>query len=129
MAEYTVDGDGPRQLTLRQIVPSNRGNRLSETVARLDLRDPVNRALLPWTRLASDPRGVVDDVVRHGTVEHNVYSVNDTSRSLSVELAWGIKVGVSGKYTNVQRTLVDATARTPGSGKERSRFDCLDQLK
>ena len=129
MAEYTLDDSGPRQLTLRQIVPSDRGNRLTESVARLDLRDPVNQALLPWTRLGSDPRGVVDDIVRRGTVEHNVYSVNDTTRSLSGEFAWGIKIGASGKLVNVERTLVDATAKTPGSSRERERFDCLDQLR
>jgi hypothetical protein len=129
MAEYTLDDRGPSQLTLRQIVPSHRGSRLAESVARLDLRDPVNRALLPWTRLGSDPRGVVDDVISHGTVEHNVYSVNDSSRSVSGELALGLKIGASGKLVNVERTLVDATARTPGSDKERSRFDCLDQLR
>jgi hypothetical protein len=129
MAEYTLDDDAPRELTLRQIVPSDHGNRLTEIVAHLDLRDPANRALLPWTRLGSDPRGVVDDVVRHGTVEHNVYSLNDTTRSVSGEFAWGIKVGVSGKLVNIERALVDATARTPGSDRERSRFDCLDQLR
>jgi hypothetical protein len=110
-------------------VPSDRGNRLTEAVARLDLRNPANRALLAWTRIGSDPRGVVEDVVRHGTVEHNVYSVNDSSRGISLGFARGIKVGVSGELIKIRRTLVDATARTPGSDKERSRFDCLDQLR
>jgi hypothetical protein len=129
MAELSLDDEGPSQLTLRQVLPADHGNRLTESVARLNLHDPVNRALLPWTRLASDPRGVVKDVVRHGTVEHNVYSVNDTSRSAAGELAIGIKVGASGTLVNVERALVDATARTPGSDKQRSRFDCLDQLR
>src|SRR5262249_30276850 len=123
------DSDGPSRLVLRQLVPSKGGNRLTEAVARLDLRDPVNRALLPWTRLATDPRGVIEDVVRHGTVEHNVYAVNDSSRGISGEFARGIKIGLSVELKNVRRTLVDATARTPGSKKERSRFDCLDQLR
>jgi hypothetical protein len=114
---------------LRQVKPSDHGNRMTETIAHLDLRDPVNRALLPWTRLGSDPRGVVRDVLSHGTVEHNVYSVSDASRTVSGEVAWGIKVGASATILNVRRTLVDATARTPGSDKDRSRFDCLDQLR
>jgi hypothetical protein len=129
LAEYTLDGDGPRELTLRQIEPSARGNRLTETVAHLDLRDPANRALIPWTRLGSNPRGVVDDVVRHGTIEHNVYAVSDSSRGASGSFARGIKFGFSVKAVDIRRTLVDASAQTPDSARERSRFDCLDQMR
>ena len=129
MAEYTLDRDGPRELALHQVLPSDRGNRLTEAVARLDLRDPANRALISWTRAGLDIRGVVESALRRGAIEHNVYSVDDASRSLSGSFAVGIKFAAGAKLVNVERTLVDATARTPGSAKERSRFDCLDQLR
>ncbi len=68
------------------------GDKLAETVMRLDLRDPANlafaRSLLhvpfPWpSGLADDYRRLTERIASHGTVERTVSSVQDDSQQLS----------------------------------------------
>jgi hypothetical protein len=112
-------------------VPEQRGSRLVETVARLDLRDPANAAFarLPWPHLVpSQVRALRERLARDGTIERSVYSVSDTSRGVSGSISEGIKFGAGVKVVDIRRELVDASARTRGS-QQRERFDCLDQLR
>ena len=116
--ELTLGGGRPRTVALRSVDPSDMNSRLSETVYRMNLD-----GLLP------PPPWKIPARARYfGTIEHNVYSYADRTRGVSGEAALGIKFGFDAKVVDIRRTLVDATART-GSGKERSRFDCLDQLR
>ena len=67
---------------------------------------------------------------RFGAVERNVYSYSDRTRGVSGSLSFGAKfIGADAKIVDIRRTLVEATARTQGSSRERERFDCLDQLR
>jgi hypothetical protein len=116
--EITVDGASPRTVALRVVEPSEQNNRLTETVYRV----PVNGLLPPA------PRKIPGQARLFGTIERNVYSYSDKTRGISGELGAVIKVGVDARLVDIRRTLIDATAQT-GSGKERSRFDCLDQLR
>ena len=44
MAEFTLEGGEPRELAFRAVGHGAGGGRVADTVARLDLRDPANRA-------------------------------------------------------------------------------------
>jgi hypothetical protein len=133
VAEYTRDRSGPRELAFRVSARGARGDRVVETVARLDLRIPSNRAVAarllrhraPWPpSVAADLRAAVAQAVRFGTVERSVFAVEDASRSLEVAGRLGVEAGVEGGYAKVDRRLLEATARTAGS-QERTREDCL----
>jgi hypothetical protein len=117
--EVTLNGASPRSVALRVTAPSEQNSRLTETVYRV----PLNGLLPP------PPRKIPDQARFFGTIERNVYSYSDSTRGISGEVAAGIKLGVDAKIVDIRRTLIDATAQTPGSDKERSRFDCLDQLR
>jgi hypothetical protein len=119
IGELTLDGGRTRTILLRHIQPSEQNSRLTETVYRV-----------PLNGLRPPPLWKIPDQARFfGTIERNVYSYSDRTRGISGEIAAGLKFGADAKLVNVRRTLTDATARTPGSDKERSRFDCLDQLR
>jgi hypothetical protein len=117
--EVTLNGASPRSVALRVTAPSEQNSRLTETVYRV----PLNGLLPP------PPRKIPDQARFFGTIERNVYSYSDSTRGISGEVAAGIKLGADAKIVDIRRTLIDATAQTPGSDKERSRFDCLDQLR
>ena len=105
---------------------------MTETVSRLDLHDPANRAIaqplldtpLPWPKdVSARVAPVLRYIDAHGTVETTVSDIADGSRSVSGSAAAGIKFGASYKDVEVRRSLVSATART-GGPFERERFDC-----
>jgi len=116
--ELTFGGGKPRTVLLRTVDPSDVNSRLTETVYRV----PLNGLLPP------PPWKIRDQARFFGTIERNVYSFSDKTRGISGELGAVVKFGVDVKLVDIRRTLIDATART-GSDKERSRFDCLDQLR
>ncbi|MDA0178898.1 hypothetical protein OJ997_01220 [Solirubrobacter phytolaccae] len=131
VVEYTFDGNGPRELAFRRVEPSDRDSRQTETVARLDLRDPTNAAAarplldarLPWgpeERAAFAVAGA--RIASHGTIERTVSSVSDDSRGISGSVRGGAKFGGSAKKIDVHRSLVEASART--GGYDRRRLDC-----
>jgi phosphoglycolate phosphatase-like HAD superfamily hydrolase len=133
VAEYTRDRSGPRELAFRTSAPGAREREVVETVARLDLRVPANRAVAarllrhraPWPpSVAATLRGAVRRAVRVGTVERSVYAVEDGSRSLELAARAGAEVGLEAGYSRVDRRLVEASAWTAGS-KERAREDCM----
>ncbi len=135
MVEYTFGRDGPRELVFRRARPEAHGDRVVETVARLDLRDPANleaaRPLLsqglPWPPgTGPRKRAVLDRIASHGVVEHAVYALDDASTGVSGSVRGGLKFGAGGRKIEVHKRLVEAGARTGGSS-ERERFDCVDQ--
>jgi hypothetical protein len=130
VAEYTRDSQGPRELAFRITTPGARGNEVIETVARLDLRDPRSRELAerlvkhgsPWS--GPDVRDAIRRAAATGTVERSVYAVDDASADFALAARLGVELGVGTGRTSVTRTLVAASAWTPGSG-ERLREDCI----
>lgn len=133
IVELTRDADGVREIAFRSVRPGARGGQVVETVARLDLRDPANRAAaepllshrLPWPpAVAHDLRALVRRAATSGVVERAVYDVSDGSEELKLAAKLGLVLGVEGKEVEVDRRLVAASAWTHGS-RERERADCL----
>jgi hypothetical protein len=132
VVEYTFGRAGPREIAFRRGDASDGGKRVSETVMRLDLREPANLAVarplidtrLPWP---PDIRARVEAVLRRiatdGTVERAISEVDDRSWGASGSVRGGLEFGAGGKRIKVHRKLVEATART-GGPYERERFDC-----
>jgi hypothetical protein len=132
LAEYTRDRSGPRELAFHATTGGARPGEVVEVVARLDLRDPVNRQVAgrllrvraPWPpAMRRDLVDVIRYTVAAGTVERSVYAVSDDSHGLSAALRLGVELGVDVERTKVSRRLIEAQVRTPGSGV-RSREDC-----
>ena len=132
IVELTRDGAGPRELAFRTAGPGARGGQVVETVARLDLREPANRAAaepllargLPWPpAIAGDLRALLKRAVTTGIVERSVFAVRDGSEQLKLEAKLGLALGVDGREVDIDRRLVAASAWTNGS-RERAREDC-----
>jgi hypothetical protein len=133
VVELTMDGDGPREIAFRRLGRPAGGDRVVDTVARLDLRDPANRSAaegvlarrLPWPpAVADDLQALVRVAVQRGTVEQSVYDVRDDSTSLDLAVRFGAELGLDVDDVHVQRRLVAASAWTAGS-QERLREDCV----
>lgn len=130
LAEITVGPDGPREIAFRHAVASELDSKVTETVSRLDLRDPANRAVaapllamkLPWVDRAAIA-AVARRIQSHGTIERTVSSVEDDTRGVSGSVRGGWKFGGSVKRIKVHRELVSAGARV--GGLERERYDCM----
>jgi hypothetical protein len=132
VSEYTRGPHGePREIVLRTAI-SRSANRVSETVAHLDLTDPANHAIArpflgtPMPRsfpFGAARQALLDRIATHGTVERLTSDVDDDSRGAAFEVEAGIKFGFGGKRVSVHRTLVEATVRRGGlTGK---RLDCV----
>jgi hypothetical protein len=131
IVELTRDASGLRELGFRTVEQGREGH-VVETVARLDLRDPANRAAtepllarrLPWPpAVARDLRTLVARAVRTGTVERAVYDVRDDSEDVSLSAKFGLAFGFDAEEVKLDRRLVAASAWTEGS-RERERADC-----
>ena len=129
LVEYTFGRDGPRQLAFRRV--DGRGNRSVETVMRLDLRDPGNRAVaralldieMPWPPAARERiAAVFERIATHGTIERSVFEIDDDSAGFSGSVRSGVTFGAGTKRIRIHKRLVSATART--GGRARERFDC-----
>jgi hypothetical protein len=132
IVELTRDAGGPREIAFRTVERGARDGQLVETVGRLDLRDPGNRAAaepllsrrLPWPpAVARELRLLVARTVRSGTVERAVYDVRDGSDDFAINAKFGLALGVDAEEVDVDRRLVAASAWTQGS-RERERADC-----
>jgi hypothetical protein len=132
LVELTLGPDGARELAFRHAAAGESDSKLTESVHRLDLRDPANRAVaapllsvrLPW---GSRERATIAAVARrirsHGTIERTVSSVQDDTKGLSGSVKGGWKFGGSIKRIKVHRELVSASARV--GGLDRERYDCV----
>jgi hypothetical protein len=120
-----VDG-AATELTLRSA--RGRDARLEELVARLDLRDPVNRALaerlLAPGRTREDLEAIALRAARAGVVERNGYETSARRRGISLAGRLGVSLGLSHERVSSERRLVDAVAWVHGGPPVR-RFDCL----
>ncbi len=121
MTELTLVGDEPREVAFRTVGRSAGGGRVADTVARLDLRDPANRAAAD---AAPDLPSLLRLAVQRGVVERAVYDVDEDARGLELAVRIGAQLGLDAADVRVQRRLVAASAWTPGS-QELVREDCL----
>jgi hypothetical protein len=129
LGELTLVHGVPREVAFRRLEAGAGGSRLVETVTKLDLRNPANRAAAaqvlrlrpPW------PPAAVSALRRRialaGTVERSTYSVNDHSHSFDIAIKAGEELGLQVVDTRTERHLTGAAAWTAGSA-ERERFDC-----
>ena len=93
VVELTFTRDrAPREIAIRLAQATELGDKLTETVMRLDLREPANLAFaesllgvpFPWpSGLADDYRRLVERMTSHGTVERTVSAVQDDSKQAS----------------------------------------------
>jgi hypothetical protein len=133
MVEITLEHGAFREIAFRTAGVAAGHGQVVDTVARLDLRDPDNRAAaarlltrrLPWPAdVAQELHQLMLYTVRRGTVERAVYDVRDESGTFELAARLGEELGIELDKVKVQRRLVAASAWTPGS-QERVREDCL----
>jgi hypothetical protein len=127
IVELSHDAAGPREIAFRRVQRGPRDGQVVETVARLDLRDPGNRAaaesLLAAPAAGHELRTLVARAVRSGIVERAVYDVDDDSEGVELGVSLGASIGVDASETSLDRRLVAAHAWTDGS-RARERADC-----
>jgi hypothetical protein len=129
LGELTLAHGAPRALAFHRIEASAGGARLVETVGRLDLRDPANRAAAervlrlepPWPSAAL--AALLRRIAQVGAIERSTYAVHDHSKSFDLSVKLGEELGLQTILTRTERRLVAASAWTRGSA-ERERFDC-----
>lgn len=127
IADVTFDGSSAREIALR--AAAGDGDRLEEYTARLDLRDPGNRAvaerlLHPSLSTLADLRALSARIRSHGVVEYDDYEVNERRSGFSVASKLGLALGLTHHRIASERRLVDAVAWIRGGPPQR-RFDCL----
>jgi Flp pilus assembly pilin Flp len=133
VVELTLEHGAFREIAFRTAGVGAGHGQIVDTVARLDLRDPANRAAaarlltrrLPWPAAAAQElHQLMLYAVQRGTVERSVYAVRDESGNFELAARLGMELGIDLDRVEVQRRLVAASAWTPGS-QERVREDCL----
>jgi hypothetical protein len=132
IVEVTLGRNGPRELAFRRLGRAGAG-RVVDTVARLDLSDPANRAAaagllahrLPWPgAVAAELRQLLRLAVQRGTVEQAMYDLRDDSTSFELAARFGGELGLEADHVHVERRLVAASVWIAGS-QERVREDCV----
>jgi hypothetical protein len=127
IADVSWEGGSVREIALRAALGS--AERLEEYTARLDLRDPANRAvaarlLQPGLSTAADLRALAARIRSHGVVEYDDYDVSERRRGFSVASKLGLALGLTHHRIASERRLVAAVAWIRGGPPQR-RFDCL----
>jgi hypothetical protein len=127
VADVSWERGALRELALRTATGDDR--RLEEYTARLDLRDPGNRAvaerlLRPSPSPPAALRGLAERLRTHGVIERHVYSVAERRRGFGVGGKLGVALGLEHHRIASERRLVDAVAWIRGGPPQR-RFDCL----
>jgi hypothetical protein len=126
LAEVTWEHGRALALALRTAQATE--GRLEETTARVDLRDPVHRALAERLLRPGDSREAVRALARraasHGVVERAGYTTTERRRGINVAGRLGVALGLSHERVTAERRLVDAIASVRGGPAQR-RFDCL----
>jgi hypothetical protein len=127
VAELSWDRGDLREFALRTAVGD--GDRLDEYSARLDLRDPANRAAAERLLRIGEPkpaalRALAARVRSDGVVERNGYTVSERRRGFNIAGKLGVALGLEHERISSERRLVDAVASVRGGAPQR-RFDCL----
>ena len=127
IADVTWEDGAVREIALR--AAAGDGDRLEEYTARLDLRDPGNRAvaerlLRPGVSTLGDLRALSRRIRSHGVVEYDDYDVSERRRGFSVASKLGLTLGLTHHRIASERRLVDAVTWVRGGPPQR-RFDCL----
>ena len=126
VADVTWEEGTAVELALRTATATD--GRSEEIVARLDLRDAVNRALaerlLAPGGTPGDLEAIAARAARDGIVERNGYATSERRRGISLAGQIGVSLGISHERVQSERRLVDATAWVRGAAPIR-RFDCL----
>src|ERR1041385_1720776 len=111
MVELTLEHGDFREIAFRTGARGPAPGQAVDTVARLDLHDPANRAEaerllthgLPWTKnVAADLHRLMLYTVQRGTVERSVYDVSDASDTFSLAARLGLELGVDLDKVRVQ---------------------------
>jgi hypothetical protein len=128
LVEYTLG----RELVFRHAEPADLGNKVTETIARLDLRDPGNLAAarpllehnLPWPP-GDGPRkaAVMRRIATHGVIERTVSEIDDDSKGASGSIRGGLKLGASARKLKIRKQLVQATVQRGALAG--ARLDCV----
>ena len=123
----TWEAGSLRALELRTAVAY--GDRLEESTARVDLREPDARALAerllrPGTGTADALRAVADHAAAHGVVERSTYVTTERRRGVSLAARLGLSLGFSHERIQAERRLTGAVAWIEGGPAQR-RLDCL----
>jgi len=132
VSEYTRGPHGePREIVLRTARMGS-DNRLTESIAHLDLTDPANYAIArpflgtPMPRsfpFGAARRALLERIATHGIVEQLDSEVEDDSRGVAIDVGAVVKFGLGGKHVAVHRSLVQASVqRGTLIGK---RLDCV----
>jgi hypothetical protein len=104
------------------------GGDLVEAEARLDLADPIARALasdlLHPTRTLGAARALAARLADRARVDVRLYETDESSSVKEHEVALGVKVGLETEERTRTARLVDAAGREPGLGWAR-RLDCV----
>jgi hypothetical protein len=128
LVEYTVG----RELVFRHAEPQALGNKVTETIARLDLRDPANLAAarpllehgLPWPPGGgAGQEAVMRRIATHGVIERTVSEIDDDSKGASGSIQGGLKLGASARKVKVRKQLVQATVQR--GALTGARLDCV----
>ena len=124
--------DGPREIAFRRRRPSDAGNTVTETVARLDLRDPANLAIARPLFESQQPlaavggagkQAVLDRIATHGVVERTVSEVDDDSPARPSGSA---AAGSSGSAARRSRSTSGSSGRRVQRGAlAGARLDCV----
>jgi hypothetical protein len=128
LVEYTLG----RELVFRHAEPDGLGTKVTETIARLDLRDPANLAAarpllehsLPWPP-GDGPRkqAVMDRIATHGVIERTVSEIDDDSKGASGSVRGGLKFGATARKVKVRKQLVQASVQR--GALNGARLDCV----
>jgi hypothetical protein len=127
VAELSWEHGDLRELALRSATSGH--GRLEEYGARLDLRDPGNRAVAerlvrPGADAPANLAALIARIRSHGVVERDGYVVAERRRGFGIAAKLGIALGLEHERISSERRLVDAVAWIRG-GPPRRRFDCL----
>jgi hypothetical protein len=128
VAEVTWEAGAARDLTVRAATAAD--GRVEELVARLDLRDPVSRAVAervlrpPGRRASAALRALFRRIATHGIVERRGYEITERRGGFTVAGRLGVALGLSHERVTAERRLTAATAWVRGGPPQR-RFDCL----
>jgi hypothetical protein len=127
IADVSWEHGALRELVLRSATGDSK--RRDEYSARLDLRDPANRAAAERVLQLHVPgraelAALAARMRSAGVVEYDGYSVAERRRGISVAGKLGVALGFEHEQVSSEQRLVDAVVWVRGGPPQR-RFDCI----